>query len=45
VGQFLLRAVNPVETNTFSAIVVQDFDGVAVKDGDDRTGKIGCIGC
>jgi len=34
-----LRAVDAVESDTFSAVVVQDFDGVAVKDGDNFSMK------
>ena len=29
---------HPVQTDVFSAIVVQDFDGVIVEDGDDVVG-------
>jgi len=32
----LLRAVDAAETDAFSVWVVQDFDGVAVKDSDHR---------
>ena len=38
-----LWAVNPAEADTFSMVAVQDFDGVAVKDGDDGTGEIICL--
>jgi hypothetical protein len=34
----LLRAVDPTEADTFSFIVAQDFDGVAIENGDDGTG-------
>ena len=34
-GLTFLRAVSAAETDTFSSAVVQDFDGVAVEDGDD----------
>jgi len=37
----LLRAVDTVQADAFGAIIVQDFDGVAVEDGDDGAGKIG----
>jgi hypothetical protein len=33
--------VDAVETDTFSLLVVQDFDGTAVEDGDDITTKRG----
>jgi hypothetical protein len=36
VGLTFLRAVDAVEADTFGAVVVQDFDGVAVEDGDDE---------
>ena len=36
-----LRAVDPAEAYAFSAAVVQDFDGVAVEDGDDRAREVG----
>jgi hypothetical protein len=32
----LLRAVDPAEANAFRVVVVQDFDGVAVEEGDDE---------
>ena len=41
VGLALLRAINAAETDTFSAVVVQDFEGVSVEDGDDGTGEVG----
>jgi len=34
----LLRAVDATEADTFRIGVVQHFDGIAVKDGDDRGG-------
>ena len=40
VGLTLLRAVNPVEADSFSAGVVQDFDRVAVEDSNNLTGEI-----
>ena len=36
-----LWAVNPVEPDAFSAVVMQDFDGVAVEHGDDRPKEVG----
>jgi len=33
------RAVDAVEADTFSVVVVQDFEGVAVEDGDDGAEK------
>ncbi len=35
------RAVDPAEANTLGFVVVQDFDGIAVEDGDDGAGEIG----
>ncbi len=35
-----LWAVDPVESEAFSFVVVQDFDSVAVEDGDDGARKI-----
>lgn len=35
-----LRAVDPVEADTFGALIVQHFNGVAVEDGDDAAGEI-----
>jgi hypothetical protein len=37
----LFRAVNATEADTFRVSLVQDFDGVAVQDADDRTGEVG----
>jgi hypothetical protein len=37
----LLRAVDAAEADAFRVLVVQDFDGVAVEDGDDGAGEIG----
>ena len=34
------RAVDAVEADTFSVVVVQDFEGVAVEDGDDGAGEV-----
>ena len=36
-----LRAVNPAQADTFRAVIVQDFDGVAVKDGGGMAGEVG----
>ena len=33
-GLAFLKAVDPVEPDTFSAVVVQGFDGIAVEDRD-----------
>ena len=41
VGLALLRAVDTTESDAFSAVVVQDFDGVAVEDTNDGAGEIG----
>ena len=41
VGLPLLWAVNPVEPDTFSAVVVQDVDGVTVEDRNDGAGEVG----
>jgi len=35
----LLGAVNAVEADTLSSVVVQDFDGVAIEDRDDGAGE------
>ena len=35
-----LRAVNPVQADTFGVLVMQDFDGVAIEDGDDWPEKL-----
>jgi hypothetical protein len=37
-----LRAVDAAETDTLRVGVVQDFDGVAVEDGDDGAGEVSC---
>jgi hypothetical protein len=34
-------AINPVEADAFSVLIVQNFEGVAVEDGDDGANKIG----
>ena len=36
------RAVDAVEADTFSVVVVQDFEGVAVEDGNDGVGEVLC---
>jgi len=36
----VLRAVDPAEVDAFRVLVVQDFDRVAVEDGDDGAGEI-----
>jgi len=35
-----LRTVDATQTDTFGAPVVEDFKGIAVKDGDDEAGVI-----
>ena len=40
-GLAFLRTVNTAEPDTFRVLVVQDFDGVAVEDGDDGAGEVG----
>jgi hypothetical protein len=37
----LLRAIDAAEADAFSVAIVQDFDGVAVEDGDDGAGEVG----
>ena len=37
----VLRTVDPVEADTFSMMIAQDFDGVAVEDRDDEAGEVG----
>ena len=34
------RAVDAVEADTFSVVVVQDFEGVVVEDGNDGAGEV-----
>ena len=41
VGLAFLWAVDAAEADTFRVVVVQDFDGVAVEDGDDGAGEVG----
>jgi len=40
VGLALLRAVDTTKTDTCRTSVMQDFDGVAVEDGDNGAGKV-----
>jgi hypothetical protein len=35
-----LRAVDAAEADTLRVGVVQDFDGIAVEDGDNRAGEV-----
>jgi hypothetical protein len=35
-----LRAVDATESDAFGVVVVQDFEGVAVEDGNYRTGDV-----
>jgi hypothetical protein len=39
----LLRAVDTVETDTLRVFPGQDFDGVAVEDGDDEPSKCSAV--
>jgi hypothetical protein len=39
VGWALLRAVDAAQADAFRVLVVQDFECVAVEDGDDEAGK------
>jgi hypothetical protein len=41
-GLALLWAIDAIETDTFRVVVVQNFDGVAVEDGDDGPGEVFC---
>ena len=36
-----LRAVDAAKTDAFSVVTVQNFNSVAVEDGDDRAGEVG----
>ena len=36
-----IRAVDAAKTDAFSVVTVQNFDSVAVEDGDDRAGEVG----
>ncbi len=40
-GLAFLGAVDTAEADAFRALVVQDFDGIAVEDGDDEAGEVG----
>ena len=40
IGLALLRTVDAAEADAFRALVVQDFEGVAVEDGDDGAGEV-----
>ena len=40
VGLAFLGAVDAAEADTLRALVVQDFDGVAVEDGDNGGGEV-----
>ncbi len=35
-----LWAINATQADTFGAVAVQDFEGVAVEDGDDEAGEV-----
>jgi hypothetical protein len=41
VGLAFLRAVDPAEADPFGVLVVQNFEGIAVEDGDDGAGEVG----
>lgn len=36
-----LVAIGPARTDTFSVLIVKNFNGIAVGDGDDRAGEVG----
>ena len=40
VGLAFLRAVDAAEADAFRVLVVQDFEGVAIEDGDDGAGEV-----
>jgi hypothetical protein len=40
-GSQLLRAIDAAEADAFGVLVVEDFEGVAVEDGDDGAGVYG----
>lgn len=40
VGLAFLRAVDAIQSDTFRAVMVQDFESVAVEDGDDLAGEV-----
>lgn len=35
-------AIDPAEADAFSVVVMQNFEGVAVEDGNDGAGEVGC---
>jgi hypothetical protein len=37
-----LRPVDAVESDVFGVLVVQDFEGVAIEDGDDGASQLSC---
>lgn len=37
---FPIRSVNAAQAGTFGMLIVQDFEGVAIEDGDDGAGEI-----
>ena len=39
-GQMSQGSFNPAEADTFSVVVVEDFDGVAIENGDDGSGEV-----
>jgi hypothetical protein len=39
----LFRAVYPIKTDAFGIVAMQDFDGVAVGDGDDGAGTADAV--
>lgn len=43
-GLLFLRTIDAAEADAFRVLVVQDFEGVAVEDGDDGAGEVGGIG-
>ncbi len=42
VGWALLRPVDATQADAFRVLVVEDFEGVAVEDGDDGVGEVLC---
>jgi hypothetical protein len=40
VGLAIFRAVDAVQADTFSAVVVQDFESVTVEDEDDEASEV-----
>jgi hypothetical protein len=43
VGLAFFWAVDAIKADAFGVMVVQDFDGVAVEDGDDGAGEVGSL--